>query len=308
MYLEFEFDNLGLSSFQIDQGDELPCYLSGDFNTKSGKVLEPVCKGYADGSNDSPLKIRVERFESFSSGTTFELAFDNFNNPATQELFLVPINMRVSLVDRTNNDIWTSNFPSIFVSDSHNTGIPSQIGGTFNRASANRGASTFHYNTMNWPYASNYNDISEKVVMKIKGGITCCNAYDNFYLHSNVSSFVELWTDKVANITVYRTPSISYNNLMQLQIRNVFNPYAYQRDTYEQVKKVEFLFYNDYKNTFIKQIDQFDFSSYTRGSEISVDNNLGSPISPPKSTTFHSHYPIVYDIEYTFTTGSFANR
>ena len=251
----------------------------------------------------------MERFASFSSGTTFEIAFDNFNNPSLQELFLVPINMRISLMDRTNNDVWTSNFPAVYVSDSHNIGIPTQIGGSFTRSNSNRGASAYHYNVMYWPYTSNYNDITEKVVMKISGGITCCTAYDTFVLDSNVTgAFVELWTDKVANITVYRTPSINHNTYLQLQILNVKNPWAYQRDTYEQIKEIEVLFYDNYKNTYIKQITQFAFSSYNRGSEISVDTNLGSPIHPPKSYSYHSHYPMVYDIEYSFSTSSFANR
>ena len=153
-----------------------------------GKTQDPICRGYVEGINkDSPLKIRIERFSSFSSGTTFEAAFDNFNNPSLQKLFLVPINMRISFVDRTHNDFFTSNFPSVYVSDSHNIGTPQSVSGSLVRSSSNRGASTDHYVTMNWPYSSNYNDISEKIVMKIEGGITCCNTYDNFALDSNVT-------------------------------------------------------------------------------------------------------------------------
>ena len=142
-------------------------------------------------------------------------------------------------MDRTNNDLWTSYFPIVYISDSHNIGIPGQVSSHLNRGSANRGASTFHYNVIHWPYSSNYNDFTEKMVMKIGGGITCCNAYDNFVLNTNVTgAFTELWTDKVANITVYRTHSIGHNTYMQLQIQNVINPFAYQRDTYEELKKL----------------------------------------------------------------------
>ena len=71
-YLEFEFDNLGLSNFEIENGDQIPCYLSGTFNTISGKSQQPICRGYTEGiDEDSPLKIRVLKFASFSSGTTF---------------------------------------------------------------------------------------------------------------------------------------------------------------------------------------------------------------------------------------------
>lgn len=75
--------------------------------------------------------------------------------------------------------------------------------------------------------------------MKIEGGITCCNNYDNFYLDDNrTSAYTELWTDKVANMTVYRTPSRSYNQYTQVQIRNVNNPHPYQKEDYEKIKKI----------------------------------------------------------------------
>lgn len=147
--------------------------------------------------------------------------------------------MRITYVDRTNSDVWTSNFPSVYVSDSHNIGIPTNISASLSRSNSDRGSSGYQYLNMYWPYSSNYNDVSEKVVMKIEGGITCCNNYDNFYLDDNrTSAYTELWTDKVANITVYRTPSRSYNTYTQVQIMNVVNPYPYQKDTYEQIKKI----------------------------------------------------------------------
>ena len=39
-------------------------------------------------------------------------------------------------------------------------------------------------------------------------------------------------------MTVYRTPSRSYNTYSQVQILNVYNPYPYQKETYEQLKKI----------------------------------------------------------------------
>ena len=217
--------------------------------------------------------------------------------------------MRISYVDRSNNDIYTSNFPSVYISDSHNIGIPTSISGSLARSNSNRGSSSYHYFNIYWPYSSNYGDISEKVVMKIQGGITCCNNYDNFVLDDNrTSSYTELWTDKVANLTVYRTPSISNNQYTQLQILNVVNPYPYQRDTYEQIKKIEILFYDGYKNRYIKQADQFSFSSYNRLSEITVDTNFGSPVDPPKSYSYHQNYPMTYDIEYFSSKSSYSGR
>lgn len=168
------------------------------------------------------------------------MAFDNFNNPSLQPLFLVPINVRITYVNRNANDIFTSNFPSVFISDSHNIGIPTSISGSLARSNSNRGTtSAYQYTNIYWPYSSNYNDISEKMVMKIEGGITCCNSYDNFVLDDNqVGSYTELWTDKTANMTVYRTPTHSNNLYTQIQIKNVNNPHPYQKEEYEKIKKI----------------------------------------------------------------------
>lgn len=161
------------------------------------------------------------------------MAFDEFSNPAVDILKLVPINVRISQMDRTNNKAYTSNFPSIFVSDSYNRGIPTQLGGTFSRANSNRGTSTYHYLTVNWPYTSSSSDVSQKLVMKIHGGITCCNSYSNFYLYdTSVGNYVVLWTDTVANITVYETPTHSAVSTA-IRIQGVKNPYPYQKETYE---------------------------------------------------------------------------
>lgn len=188
-YFEFEFDNLGLSSFDIENGEQIPCYLSNDFAQVSGRSLSPICKGFTEGiDEDSPLIIRVLHLNSFSASRTFEIAFDEFSNPAIDILKLVPINVRISQIDRTNNKIYTSNFPSVYASDSYNRGTPTQMGGNYYKNNADRGAGAVHYLQVGWPYTSNYNDISEKVVMKIRGGITCCNNYDNFYLDDNRTS------------------------------------------------------------------------------------------------------------------------
>lgn len=61
---------------------------------------------------------------AWTSGTNFKLAFDNFNNPAVQTLFLVPINIIFRYIDRTNRRSYESYWPSIYVSDSINMGSP----------------------------------------------------------------------------------------------------------------------------------------------------------------------------------------
>lgn len=233
--MDFRFDNLGLSSFEISNGDIIPCYLSSQFGTISGKTIAPRCRGYANGINaDSPLIIRVEKFTSMASGTNWKIAFDGFSNPAIQTLYMYPINTRISFIDRTNNKVYTSNFLNLYSSDSINRGVPSALSGSLQFASNSRGASTYNYISTTWPYSSNYNDISQKVTLKLGGGITCCNAFSSFTLSDNRtgSGYTLLWTDSVLNMSVYRTPSITGGWSTDLQILNVVNPYPIQKATY----------------------------------------------------------------------------
>lgn len=58
------------------------------------------------------------------TSTSFKLAFDNFNNPAVQKLFLVPIDVRFRYIDRQNRRKYLSNWQSIYLSDSINMGSP----------------------------------------------------------------------------------------------------------------------------------------------------------------------------------------
>lgn len=166
-YLEFEFDSFDLNYFNIQNGGNIPCYLSG-FATYSGKQNGPRCFGYAQGSNStSPLFIRVLNMAGFSSGVNYKVAFDNFNNPPISTLYLVPINLRLSLVDRTNTRIYTSYFPNIYYSDSININVPSNLGGSIAMTSSSRGATNDHYLNLNWPYSSSSTDVSQKLVFKI---------------------------------------------------------------------------------------------------------------------------------------------
>ena len=116
---------------------------------------------------------------------------------------LVPINLKISYVNRPNNDVYVSEFPSVYVSDSHNRVVPSSISGSLQRSSSERGASSTFYTVINWPYDSRSPDVTEKIVMKIQGGITCCQNYDSFVLDDTRTSgdINELWTNKLANIT-----------------------------------------------------------------------------------------------------------
>ena len=184
------------------------------------------------------------------------------------------------------------------------------MGGTFYRSTSYRGASGYQYLSVGWPYSSNYADISQKVVLKIRGGVTCCNAYDNFYLDDNITSaYTELWTDKTANITVYRTPTRNSGTSTNMQILNVVNPFPIQKETYEQIKEIELIFYSGYKNTHIKQITQFAYSSYSQLSEVSIGNaGTSNPVDTTRSFKNHQYYATHFDLSYSFSRNSFSGR
>lgn len=169
------------------------------------------------------------------SGTNWKVAFDEFSNPAVQTLYMYPINVRISFNDRTNNKKYTSYFPSLYASDSVGRGIPSAISGSLSFTNGYRGASSTHYISTSWPYSSTYSDISQKVVLKVRGGVTCCTPFSNLGLTDNRtggSAYTLLWTDKVANISVYRTPSITGGWSTDFQVTGIVNPYPYQKETY----------------------------------------------------------------------------
>jgi hypothetical protein len=165
---------------------------------------------------------------SWNASTSFKLAFDNFNNPSMQTLFLTPINIQFRYIDRTNNRKYSSYWPSVYLSDSINMGSSTAISGSLAQSASNRGASSTQYVTISWPYSSNAGDVSQKVVLKLAGGVTCCNSFSNMNLRDNGVSYTLLWRDTKANVSVYQTPSRSSGSV-DMWITGVINPHAYQK-------------------------------------------------------------------------------
>lgn len=191
------------------------------------KSKGPRCFGYAGGLNQTnPLKIRVLNFASFTSGTQFSLSFDGFNNPPSQILFLVPINVRISLQDRTNGKTYTSYFPQVYASDSINVGVPASIGGgSLSYSNLYRGASNFYYYALTWPYSSSTSN-SQKIVLKIGGGATCCQTFSSLLLNDTESTYTLLWSNPLLNMSVWKTPTKTFNTVTGFAVKNIINPQA----------------------------------------------------------------------------------
>lgn len=309
-YLELIFDSLDLNYFNIQNGGAIPCFLSSAFTTYSGKQNAPKCYGFAEGlNNTTPLIIRVFKFAGFSAGKSFQLSFDNFNNPPINKLILVPINLRMNLVDRTNTAIFTSYFPNVYYSDSVNVGVPTNLGGSFTRSNNYRGATNVnHYMNLNWPYNSNSGDVSQKIVMKIYGGITCCQSFVNLYMNDSQSStYTPLWTNSAANVSVYITPTKGSGTNTNWFIKGINNPNEVSYQTYNKLYTVTFAMYSSYKTSYITTINQPAFSTYSLNSDFVVDS-VPAKTESTANFNFHSYYPITYEVYWNLAASSYANR
>ena len=144
---------------------------------------------------------------------------------------MYPINTLISFIDRTNNKVYTSHFMSLYSSDSINRGVPGVMSGTPYFTNTNYGSSNYNYIPTTWPYTSNFNDITQKVTLKIGGGVTCCNSFSNLQLSDNRTghAYTLLWTNTVANISIYRPPSFAIGLTIDMRILNVINPYPIQK-------------------------------------------------------------------------------
>lgn len=306
-YLEFVFDSLDLNYFGISNGGNIPCLLKTGFSTLSGKQSFPTCYGYADGvDSTTPLKIRVFKMSGFSSGVTFSIVFDNFNNPPINSLVLIPINLRMNLVDRTNTKVYTSHFPNIFISQSTNIATPTNLGGSLTMSNGYRGVSTNHYMNFNWPYASTATT-SEKIVMKITGGITCNNAFTSLTLNDSQSTYTPLWSNPSTNVTVYSTPTKSNNVNTNWCILNILNPNQVSYDTYNQNPQVTFIMYSAYRASYITKLNQPSFGSYSANSDFVVTSNP-SRVETLGHFSFHSYYPMNYDFNWDLVSSNYAGR
>lgn len=112
------------------------------------------------------------------ASTRYELAFDEFNNPAQQTYKDTPINLIVRMVDRSNDNVFVSEFPSIYVSNSFDIDTPTVVSNTLAHNDAERGDSQTQDLRFTWPYTTT-TAISEKISISIQGGITCCQDFDS---------------------------------------------------------------------------------------------------------------------------------
>lgn len=296
-----------MNYFGISNGGKIPCLLKSGFSTLSGKQQFPTCYGFADGVNSTtPLKIRIFKMSGFSSGATFSLTFDNFNNPPINTLIVTPIDLRMNLIDRTNTKIYTSNFQNIYISQSSNIVTPTNLGGSLTMSNSYRGVSTNHYMNFNWPYGSTA-FTSEKIVMKITGGITCCQAFSSLTLSDSQTTYSVLWSNPNTNTTVYSTPTKGYNQNTNWYISNIINPNQVSYYTYNQNPQVTFIMYSAYHTSFITKLNQPSFSSYALNSDF-VITSTPNRVETSGHFSFHSYYPMNYDFSWNLASSNYAGR
>ncbi len=145
------------------------------------------------------------------------------------------------------------------------------------------------------------------MVLKLAGGVTCCQAFSSISLRDQITTYTNLWTNTKANVSVYLTPAIGSGTSRNLWVNNVNNPYPYQRDTYEKLKKIEILFYSNYQAMYSKKVDQFSYSGYSMYNEFTVDSSP-TILDATKSYYFHDEYPMTYRFAFSTTRTEFNNR
>ena len=304
-----EFDALDLQYFNIQHGQQIPCYISG-LSSASGISKGPICIGYSTGGNNtSPLIVRIVNFAGWSSSKTIKVALDNFNNPPSQLLFAVPINVRMRLRDLTSEKTYTSYFPEVYYSDSINVRTTSINTGSLSRSNSYLGASNYHYWTTGWPYSSGTN-VWDKIVMKIDGGVTCCSAYSSLdSLTDNYITYTVLWANTKTNTTVYDMPARSSGTSTTFRINNVINPNPVNFATYEQGKKVTLIWYSVYKTYNIYTLSQPNYSSYNKVSDFQVDGSANYVSeSKPNHYPSHQYYPLTYEFYHNIGANSYSGR
>lgn len=306
-YLELVLDPLDLSYFGIQNGDEIPCFLSG-ISAYAGKTKGPICFGYAPGTTGaSPLLVRVLNFGSFSAGQTVIIALDNFNNPPTQNLFRVPINLRVRFVDANNEKYYSSYFPMIYFSDSLNVKNASTSTGSLSANNGYLGASTYLTWTLGWPYSSGSN-VWDKMVLRLNGGVTCCRAFSSLTLSDNMTGYTNLWINTRANVSVYIMPSRSSSTSTRFYINNVINPNPVSYATYQVGLTADIAWYSVYQLFNVYRLAQPDYSAYTKNTDFSVSNGAYVSASAPVHNPSHQYYPITYEINWNLVSSTYPSR
>lgn len=308
-YLELVLDPLDLSYFGIDNGQKIPCYIES-LSAYSGKSKGVNCFGYSGGTtNASPLIVRVLNFGAFSASQRIKLAFDNFNNPPLQTLFIVPINLKISFKDAANEKVYSSYFPNIYWSDSINVRNTARSSGSLSAGNGYLGESTYLYWNVAWPYTSG-TSVSDKLVVKMNGGATCCSPYSSLAtLSDNYTTYIKLWVNTQANTTVYEMTSRPQSTSIRLYINNVVNPNPVSYETYQQGLTATFSWYSNYQTYNIYSLSQPSYSAYTKRSDFVV---CSSPsyisASKPYHYPSHQYYPLIYEFNWNYDYSSYNNR
>ena len=224
-----------------------------------------------------------------------KLALDNFNNPPSQLLFAVPINIRMRLKELNSKYVYTSFFPQVYYSDSINIRTTVINTGSLTKSNSYLGNSNYHYWAVGWPYSSGSN-VHDKIALKIEGGVTCCSPYSSLdHLTDQYHTYSVLWANTKANTTIYQMPSRSSGTSTTFRINNVVNPNPVDFATYEQGKKITLKWYSVYKTYNIYTLNQPNYSSYSKKSDFQVDNSANY-VADTKPNHFNSHqnYPLTY--------------
>lgn len=304
--IEFKFANLGLSSFQVSSGQEIPCFIGTGFSALATRTVKCVASTAGIGQ-DTPLYVRVNNMDTFTSGTTFRISFDGFTNPSMNTLLVTPMDVTITFIDMTTRKVYSTFFPELYVSDSVNINpTPVSLSSTYYMDSNIYGASTRHRLNFNWPQSST-NTISEKTLVALSGGILCCTAISGLSFDGQSRTFPVLWANTKANIVVLDTPSMSTGGT-NFYINSLVNPYPYQVSTYNTTMTVSMIIYKDYQRVAVENQNQPAWTSYATTSNSMTLSSVSGIYHQTGSNQFHNSFLVTYDFTFSFAANDFATR
>lgn len=197
------------------------------------------------------------------------------------------------------------------MSDSININTnPTDLAVSYSRDTTTYGVSSasgyYHYLNFNWPYSAS-GGVSEKILLKMDGGVLCCATFSNFGYRAQSTNIGTLWINTKINQVVMATPSFSATST-SLRISGIVNPYPYQVSLYNTSMTMELMVYNNYRRVGVDTFNQPAWSTYTVTSNSITMSSIASIYHRTDGNQMHSNLFVTYDITFTFAANDFVTR
>lgn len=103
-------------------------------------------------------------------------------------------------------------------------------------------------------------------------------------------------------------PSRSSSTSTTFRINNVNNPYPVAYDTYNQGRKVTFIWYSGYQTYNVYNLVQPTYSAYSLNSDFVTGGATFQSQSNPHHYNSHQYYPLTYEFYFDVMANSYSGR